>query len=138
LSQEVLVDEGLFRRDGDAITLHASRCADCDATVFPAQASCPRCTGDDMQPAALPSQGILWSYTIQRFRPKSPYDGPDDFEPYGVGYAQLGDRVLVEGRLTVHDPRRLRIGQAVKVVADPYTVDAEGAQVITFAFQPID
>ncbi len=91
-----------------------------------------------MQPEALPSQGTLWSYTIQRFRPKSPYDGPDDFEPYGVGYAQLGDRVLVEGRLTENDPRRLRVGQAVKVVADPYTVNAQGAQVITFAFQPID
>ena len=55
-----------------------------------------------------------------------------------VVYAQLGDRVLVEGRLTVNDPRQLRIGQAVKVVPDAYTVNAEGAQVITFAFQPID
>jgi uncharacterized protein len=138
LSEEVLIDDGLFSGDGDSVVLHASRCADCDATVFPAQQSCPRCTGDRMQPEALPNQGVLWSYTIQRFRPKSPYDGPDDFEPYGVGYVQLGDRVLVEGRLTENDPQRLHIGQPMKVVADRYTVKTDGAPVVTFAFQPID
>jgi len=118
--------------------LIGARCGRCDATVFPAQQSCPRCTGDGMQPVRLPDRGTLWSYTIQRFRPKSPYDGPDDFEPYGVGYVQLGDHVMVEGRLTENDPRRLHVGQAMKVVADRYTVRSDGAPVVTFAFQPID
>jgi uncharacterized OB-fold protein len=135
---EILVDESLFSSDGESVTLHGARCAACDATVFPAQPSCPRCTASDMQPEALPGKGLLWSYTIQRFRPKTPYDGPADFEPYGVGYVQLGDRIIVEGRLTENDPRRLRIGQAMKVVTQRYTVDPAGAPVSTFAFHPID
>jgi uncharacterized protein len=135
---EIDVDQGLFTRDGDTVTLLAVRCAACDATVFPAQASCPRCTGAHMEPQPLPDQGTLWAFTIQRFRPKSPYDGPAEFEPYGVGYVQLGEHILVEGRLTENDPRQLRIGQAMKVVAQPYTVDSQGSSVVTFAFQPLD
>ena len=138
MTSDVLVAEGLFNVDGDSVTLIAAVCAECEATVFPTQASCPRCTGERIQPVLLPDRGALWSYTIQRFRPKPPYDGPQDFEPYGVGYVQLGDRVLVEGRLTENNPARLRIGQAMKVVTDRYTVDADGAPVVTFAFQPID
>jgi len=35
----------------------------------------------------LPPSGTLWSYTVQRFRPKSPpYRGPEPFEPYALGY----------------------------------------------------
>lgn len=138
MTSDVLVADGLFNVDGDSVTLIAARCVDCDATLFPTQPSCPRCTGERMQPQLLPDRGTLWSYTIQRFRPKPPYDGPEDFEPYGVGYVRLGERVLVEGRLTENNPARLRIGQAMKVVTDRYTSNAEGAPVVTFAFQPID
>lgn len=135
---EIDIDQGLFTRNGDRVTLQAVRCAACDATVFPAQSSCPRCTGDQMDPQPLPDRGTLWAYTIQRFRPKSPYDGPAEFDPYGVGYVQLGEHILVEGRLTENDPQQLRIGQAMKVVAQPYTVDPQGSSVVTFAFQPLD
>jgi len=129
-----------FSRDGDSVALTVARCARCDATVFPVQPTCPRCTADDMVAESLPDQGTLWSFTIQRFQPKAPFDGAGDahFRPYGVGYVQFGDRVIVEGRLTENDPDRLRIGQAMKVVLQPHAVDESGTAVVTFGFQPMD
>lgn len=92
-----------------------------------------------MAEETLPDQGALWSFTIQRFQPKSPYAGAREpnFTPFGVGYVQFGQHVIVEGRLTENDPTRLRIGQPMKVVLNPYTADESGVRIATFAFQPI-
>jgi uncharacterized OB-fold protein len=57
----------------------------------------------------LARTGTLWTYTVQGFRPKSPYDGPEEFSPYAVGYVDLGE-VLVESRLDVPVGHRLVIG----------------------------
>ena len=61
--------------------------------VFP----CP--PSADFEPYPLSSQGTLWSYTIQRYRPKSPpYAGPEAFRPWPVGY------IALEGQTIVPDP----------------------------------
>lgn len=135
----VLVGEEHFVLDGDAVALTGARCNQCGATVFPVQASCPRCTTGEMVSESLSHRGTLWSYTIQRFQPKSPYDGGMDaqFTPFGVGYVDFGG-VIVEGRLTENDPTRLRIGQTMITVLQSYAVDDCGTPMLTFAFCPID
>jgi uncharacterized OB-fold protein len=110
--------------------LIGSRCRSCGTTVFPRQESCPRCTGSDNEDRLLPSRGTLWSFTVQGFPPKPPYAGPAGV-PYGVGYVQLGDEVIVEARLTESDPERLRIGDPVHLVLVPLN-----DEISTFAFAP--
>ena len=131
------IDETIFIEDEDGPTLAGGTCRDCGTTTtFPRQESCPKCTGTEMETAPLPRRGTLWSFTVQSFRPKSPYTGPEDFEPYGVGYIELPGAVIVEARLTVNDPERLRIGDPMELVLEPFTRDEDGTQVVTFAFAP--
>jgi uncharacterized OB-fold protein len=79
----------------------------------------------------------------QGFAPGAPYAGPtgNDFVPFGVGLVQLGlgeDAVIrVEGRLTENDPAKLQFGQEVELTMLPFTTDADGNEIITFAFQPV-
>jgi uncharacterized OB-fold protein len=114
----------------DAPVLLGSECRSCGTVAFPRQDSCPRCTSGDVAERRLARRGALWSWTIQRFRPKSPpYTGPEDFEPYGVGYIELPGEVRVEARLTVADPERLRIGMPMELTLIPEA---------TFAFRPVD
>jgi uncharacterized OB-fold protein len=54
--------------------------------------------------------------------------------PYGVGYVELGDDVKVETRLTVTDG--LRIGMEMELVLFPFRTDADGNEVVSFAFRP--
>lgn len=91
------------------------------------------------EPVLLPATGTLWSWTVQRFAPKAPYDGPSeaDFTPYGVAYVQLGDMLIVEGRMIDADLGTLRIGQPMRVVTEAYASDAGGAPIETYAFAPI-
>lgn len=74
---------------------------------------------------------------MQRFEPKSPFlsDG-DRFEPYGVGYLNLDDEVLVESRLTTAEPSQLSLGLRMELVIVPFATDADGVQLLTFAFAP--
>ncbi|WP_016694146.1 Zn-ribbon domain-containing OB-fold protein [Rhodococcus rhodochrous] len=90
-----------------------------------------------MHAIPLPSEGELWSFTVQGFELKSPYRGNKPFEPYGVGYLDLGD-VLVESILTESDPDKLRIGSRMRVQLVPAFTDTDGTTVLTFAFASVD
>jgi uncharacterized OB-fold protein len=90
-----------------------------------------------MQEHRLPRRGRLWAWTTQEFAPPSPpYAGPggDAFVPYGVGYVELGDEVRVETRLT--QTQGLRIGMEMELVLVPFRTDADGNEVVSFAFRP--
>jgi uncharacterized OB-fold protein len=130
------VDDSLFTETPDGTALLGSRCDDCGAHTFPRQGGCPRCTGTAMADVALAREGTLWSFTVQGFRPKTPYRGPEEFAPYGVGYVELPGQLIVEARLTEHDPDRLEIGMPVRLEMIPFRVDEAGEPVLTFAFAP--
>lgn len=61
----------------------------------------------------LAREGTLWTFTVQRFRPKTPpYVGHanGEFEPFYVGYVELPHELIVESRLVAKNPEHLKIG----------------------------
>ena len=139
---QIPVAEGLFTWPPDESTplrLIGSECAACGLVSFPAAPDCVRCARTDSKERLLADRGTLWTYTTQDFRPPSPpYDGPEAFEPYAVGYIELPGELLVEARLTEPDPDKLRIGQEMRLTLVPYTVRDDGTEVMTFAFAPAE
>jgi uncharacterized OB-fold protein len=133
----VPIAEGVFTWPSDEPQLLGSRCSACGIVTFPAQGSCPRCASTAMAERALPRRGRLWAWTTQEFPPPSPYAGPsgDAFVPFGVGYVELPGEVKVEARLT--ETSGLRIGMDMELVLVPFRTDAEGNEVVTFAFRPV-
>jgi uncharacterized OB-fold protein len=133
----VPIAEGVFTWPSDDPQLLGSRCSGCGIVTFPAQASCPRCASTEMAERALPRRGRLWAWTTQEFPPPSPYAGPagDAFVPFGVGYVELPGELKVEARLT--ETSGLRIGMDMELVLVPFRTDAEGNEVVTFAFRPV-
>lgn len=93
--------------------------------VFP----CPESEGFD--PVALSSEGTLWSYTVQRFRPKSPpYAGPEAFAPWIVAYVELPGQVIVEARLVDIAFEDVRMGMPVRLTQVPLDPDAPDSVLI--------
>lgn len=120
--------------------LIGSRCGACGATTFPSQSRCPKCSGGEMSELTLPRRGTLVAWTTQGFLPGPPYAGRETaktFTPFGVGLVQLDDVIRVEGRLTENDPDKLAFGMEVELTMVPFTTDAEGNEVVTFAFRPV-
>ena len=135
----VPVAEGLIAGTVDEPVLLGSECRRCGTVTFPRQGACPRCTSTDVRERSLARCGTLWTWTVQRFRPKSPpYVGEEDseeFAPYGVGYVELPGEVRVEARLTESDPARLKIGMVMELTLIP----APGRPAaVTFAFRPVE
>ena len=118
--------------DGEA-HLVGVRCRACAMHAFPPQLACPRC-GAITETVTLPDRGHVWSWTIQHIQPKPPYRGPEPFEPFAVGYVDLGP-VRIETRLAGRAPDGWRIGDAVRLV----TGAPDGAgNVWSFEFVPED
>lgn len=137
LVEPTLFGEGTGEVPGQPAVLLGSRCPDCATTVFPNQSMCPSCGSDEMAEVSLPERGELWGFTVQSFRPKPPYCGPDPFEPFGVGYVDLGD-VVVESRLTNNDTNVLQKVSSVRSVLIKAFDDADGTAVLTYAFAPVE
>lgn len=99
--------------------------------VFP----CPE--GNQYEAVPLASEGTLWSYTVQRFRPKSPpYAGPEAFAPWIVAYVELPGQVIVEARLVDVDFDAVTIGMPVRFKPVPLDPDAPDSTLIP-AFAPL-
>jgi len=92
----------------------------------------------DYERIELPSEGTLWTYTVQRIPPKNPpfvgVNSPDEYQPFAVGYVQLGDEVMIEGRIE-GDPDSVEIGMAMESVAISFPT-GDGAEMTTYAFAP--
>ncbi|WP_039940249.1 MULTISPECIES: Zn-ribbon domain-containing OB-fold protein [Streptomyces] len=98
--------------------LQGSRCSGCAVAAYPAEDTCPRC-GESAHPAALQGTGTLWTWTVQRYAPKSPpYQAPPgDFVPFALGYVELAEGVRVAAVLDLDDLGDIRIGMPLTVTA---------------------
>lgn len=124
------IAEGLFT-EREPVRLIGGRHLANGRIVFP----CP--PGGDWEPYPLKREGRLWSYTVQRFRPKSPpYAGPEAFAPWAVGYVELAGETIVEARLANIEIDEIRIGMPLRLTLVDLDPAAETAVQI-HAFEPL-
>lgn len=88
-------------------------------------------------PYPLKREGRIWSWSVQRFQPKSPpYIGDEPFEPFAFAYVELPGEVIVEARLTGFAFDALDCGLPVRLTTLPFATTPDGASLYTFAFEP--
>ena len=109
--------------------LRGSRCADCAVATYPADSVCPRC-GGPAEAIALSGTGTLWTWTVQRYAPKSPPYVPPaaGFTPFTVGYVELPEGVRVLAVLDIR-PGEAEIGMPLTITAGDGVPRAVGAAV---------
>ncbi len=131
------VASDLFVGEGDGAVLLGGRRRSDGEVVFPYPTS-----GEAFERIELPTQGTLWAFTVQRFRPKEPYNGaPEDkpFVPYVVGYVELPvGGLVVETRIAVDDVAHLTLNQPMRVTTEVLRVEPNGDEILTYAFRPTE
>ena len=129
----VMVREGLFT-DGDPPALLASRCGTCGSVLFPRVDACTYCATERPEPLDLIGPGTLWAWTAVTASPPG-YEGE---VPFGMGVVELPEGVRVITRLTESDLDALEAGQTMELRIVPLHRDAEGQEVVTYAFAPVE
>ncbi|EJL22187.1 Zn-ribbon domain-containing OB-fold protein [Novosphingobium sp. AP12] len=121
------IAEGLFT-DETPPRLIGGKDRETGRIVFP----CP--SAKTHEPVPLASEGTLWSYTVQRYRPKTPpYAGPDAFSPWVVAYVELPGQVIVEAPLYGVAFEKVTIGMPVRFSPAPLNPqDADGVFIPAF------
>lgn len=137
-AKRIPIREGLLAGpldDLDRVSLCGSRCAACGEVSLGASEVCPNCGGRDVEVLSLSRAGTLWTYTVVRHKPPGNYQGPDPFEPFGLGLVELPEGIRVLSRVEAA-PEQLKIGMPLKF--DPYVLrkDEAGAEVVAFGFSP--
>jgi uncharacterized OB-fold protein len=133
MAADAIID-GLFRVEGESLTLLGGYSASSGLRHFPRRPVCPFTGADDVTDVDLTGTGrLLWWTSVQTAPPG--YQGP---VPYGLGVVALdGEPELrVVGRLTVSDPSELDTGDRMRTV--PVELDTEDGPRVTWAFEPIE
>ena len=94
---------------------------------------------ENVEPYKLSRHGKLWSWTSQGFLPKEPYEGPgsgenegpQDFQPFLLGYVELPGEVIVESRIVDATLEELKLGMPMEFCIVPFN-----AEHTTYAFRP--
>jgi len=131
------VAEGLFEMTPDGPRLLGTQCTSCGTLYFPQAAGCrnPSCQDKRIETTRLPAGGTLYSYTIQRYQPP-PLFRYDDWSPYPLAVADLGQGLHVMGMLLIEDFTKIEIGMPLRLVTKILTTDTQGGSVATYAFEP--
>ena len=141
VADQVPIAEGLFTWPSNDPRLLGSKCNNCGVVTFPAQNSCPACSGVDTENIELERRGTLWTFTLQCFLPnRPPYEGPETpetFKPFGVGYVELSDQTRVQTRIKTKDVERLHVGMEMELVVEKY-IERDGKDVVAYFFTPVD
>lgn len=125
------IAEGLFTNDVPP-RLVGGRDRQSGRIVFP----CP--ADDRFEPHPLGRIGRLWSWTVQRYRPKSPpYAGPDAFVTWALGYVELAGETMVEARIVGAGHEDLAIGMTLELTLIALDPGAANPVMIP-AFQPVE
>lgn len=124
------VKEGLFTLS-DAPRLLGGRCPACRRFNFPAQAACPYCSADGCETLPLSPRGVVDLCTTVINRPPG-YDGT---LPFGFGIVELPEGIRIVSRITA--PEQARPGTTVRLILEILHTDAEGQEIVTYAFAPL-
>ena len=135
---KIPIRQGLFELFEDGTHLVGSRCRVCEEVTFPTNPFCPRCCEQTTEDIPLSRRGLLYSFTIQRFRPPPPYRGPDPFVPYGVGMIELPEGLRLTAVLEENHPERLRVGMQMELIFTTFFEDQDGNEVLGYKFKPVE
>ena len=133
MSTQKPIADNLFTWPSDSPKLIGSKDTETGRYFFPAKNS------NHHEKVELSNKGKLWTWTVQRVLPKTPYIeqvAPEDFKPYAVGYIELPGEIMVESRLVGIDPKELEIGMEMELTIEPFVKNEEGEELLIFAFKP--
>ena len=129
----------LFDWTQDGVRLQSAKCNSCGTYFFPAShhQHRPGCSREGVEKVFLSKRGKLATYTVQYYMCPPPFKTEKDITPYGVGMVEFPEGISVTGIITETDLNGLKIGLNMETTTFTLYKDAEGNDVVTWAFKVV-
>jgi uncharacterized OB-fold protein len=124
--------------DGEPGHLLGSKCRDCEELFFVERQICENCNGQNLETTTLSSTGKLYAFSVMYYPAPPPYQKPDPFEPYGVGWIELPEGLVLYSLLTENDPEKLKIGMDVELSIECFRQDEDGNDIMVTRFRSVE
>ena len=118
--------------------LLGTRCRSCDERFFIERSICENCQSQDLETISLSRNGKLYAFTVMYYPAPPPYQPPEPFEPYGVGWIELPDGLVLCSLLTENDPAKLLVGMEMELAIDKFDEGEDGSDRMVCRFRPAD
>jgi uncharacterized OB-fold protein len=66
-----------------------------------------------------------------------PYKPANPFVPFGIGWVELPEGLVVYSLLTENDASKLKVGMKLELIFNKFTEDKDGNDVIVPMFKPV-
>ena len=136
-SNKIPIREGFFTwplEPPEQVRLMGSRCQSCGETFLGKVVGCLNCQSTNLEDIVLSNRSKLWSYTVARHRPLGDYKGPDP--PLAIGMVELPEGLRILSILRDCEVDALKVGMDLELQVERLYEDAEGNDVMSFAFRP--
>jgi len=121
---------------GDTGHLIGSKCRKCGELFFIRREICENCQSQDLEEIALSKKGKLYAFSVMFYPAPPPYKPPEPFVPYGLGWIELPEGIILFSLITENDPKKLVAGMEMELLFDKQEEDKDGNDVMVYKFQP--
>ena len=139
--QQVPIREGMMHlasSESGHGHLLGSQCNACGELFFIERQICENCNGQDLETVTLSGTGKLYAFSVMYYPAPPPYQAPDPFEPYGVGWIELPEGLVIYSLLTENDPQKLKVGMEMELVIECFRQDEDGNDIMVSKFRPLE
>jgi len=140
IKKQVPIKEGMMElpmSPGDKGCLIGSKCRKCEELFFIKRQIFENCQSQDLETVNLSSTGKLYAFSVMYYPAPPPYNPPKPFVPFGVGWIELPEGLVLYSLLTENDPKKLTVGMDMELVIDKFSEDKDGNDVMVCKFRPV-
>lgn len=124
----------LWREQPSNLRLEGTRCASCEALLFPMHVRCPNCGSKEMRTHRFQGMGSLLCRTVV-------YEAPRGFAgqvPYVAGLVKLDEGPVISAMITDVDPEDTTVGMRLEMVTRRIRCDCADSPIhYGYKFAPV-
>ncbi|MGD0856672.1 MAG: OB-fold domain-containing protein [Dehalococcoidia bacterium] len=139
-SKQVTIKEGMMKlpqSPSDKGSLIGCKCRKCGQIFFVKREMCENCQSRDLEEIPLSSTGKLYAFSIMYYPAPPPYKPANPFVPFGIGWVELPEGLVVYSLLTENDASKLKVGMNLELIFNKFSEDKDGNDVIVPMFKPV-
>jgi uncharacterized OB-fold protein len=138
--KQVPIKEGMMKlpqSPSDKGSLIGCKCRKCGQLFFVKRDMCENCQSQDLEEVTLSGTGKLYAFSVMYYPAPPPYKPANPFVPFGIGWVELPEGLVVYSLLTENDASKLKVGMRLELTFNKFAEDKDGNDVIVPMFKPV-